>query len=226
MHPFGQMNWGDIWKHTVEKSQTKATDVTLHPNGQAVWGHIWKHTAEKSKQFQPMWLCFLTDFAFSWPWQSDCHGHEKATWWHKRMPNAAVGILLCHHVAVDMDYCIVVIIWSILSLVGKHILNDITKGKCDIMSHLVRSRGKHTVQCAHCAIEIPDPYVIMSQPPTIPPPLSTYLRHPWTASGLPVGLGNPPSQTYYKTNHSLPPANNICPVDWTQYSKLNSLTFA
>ena len=28
------------------------------------------------------------------------------------------NILLCYHVVVDMDYCIVVIIWSILSLVG------------------------------------------------------------------------------------------------------------
>ena len=33
-------------------------------------------------------------------------------------------------------------------------LNDITKGKSEIMSHLVRSRGKDTVQCAHCAVGI------------------------------------------------------------------------
>ena len=31
-------------------------------------------------------------------------------------------------------------------------LNDITIVKCEVMSHLVRLRGKDTVQCAHCAL--------------------------------------------------------------------------
>ena len=31
-------------------------------------------------------------------------------------------------------------------------LNDITIVKCEVMSHLVRLRGKDTVQCAHCAV--------------------------------------------------------------------------
>ena len=32
-------------------------------------------------------------------------------------------------------------------------LNDITIVKCEVMSHLVRLRGKDAVQCAHCALE-------------------------------------------------------------------------
>ena len=33
-------------------------------------------------------------------------------------------------------------------------LNDITIVKCEVMSHLVWLRGKDTVQCAHCAVEV------------------------------------------------------------------------
>ena len=44
-----QAIWGDIWKYTVEKSQTNATNVTLHHLKQAIWGHIWKHTVAKSQ---------------------------------------------------------------------------------------------------------------------------------------------------------------------------------
>ena len=47
-HCLKQAIWGDIWKRTVEKSQTNATNVTLHPLRQAIWGDIWKHTVEKS----------------------------------------------------------------------------------------------------------------------------------------------------------------------------------
>ena len=32
-------------------------------------------------------------------------------------------------------------------------LNDITIVKCEVMSHLVRLRGKDTVQRAHCALK-------------------------------------------------------------------------
>ena len=31
LHPHRQAIWGDIWKRTVEKSQTNPTNVTLHP---------------------------------------------------------------------------------------------------------------------------------------------------------------------------------------------------
>ena len=31
-------------------------------------------------------------------------------------------------------------------------LNDITIVECEVMFHLVRLRGKDTVQCAHCAL--------------------------------------------------------------------------
>ena len=37
-----QVIWGDIWKHTVEISQTNATNVSLPLLRQAIWGHIWK----------------------------------------------------------------------------------------------------------------------------------------------------------------------------------------
>ena len=40
--------WDNFWKHTVEKSQTNATSVTLHALIQVLWGHIWKRTVEKS----------------------------------------------------------------------------------------------------------------------------------------------------------------------------------
>ena len=46
MHLFRQAIWGNIWKPTVEKSQTNATNVILHPLMQVLWGHILKHTAE------------------------------------------------------------------------------------------------------------------------------------------------------------------------------------
>ena len=49
MHPQRQAIWGNIWKHTVEKSQTNATSVTLYLLGQTSWGHIWKRTVEKSQ---------------------------------------------------------------------------------------------------------------------------------------------------------------------------------
>ena len=47
MHSIRQAIWGDVWKSTVEKSQTSATSVNMHHLGQAIWGHIWKHTVEK-----------------------------------------------------------------------------------------------------------------------------------------------------------------------------------
>ena len=31
-------------------------------------------------------------------------------------------------------------------------LNDVTIGKCDVMSHLVQLRRKDTVQTSHCAM--------------------------------------------------------------------------
>ena len=44
-----QVIWGHIWKRTVEKSRTNATNVTMPLLGQAIWGNIWKYTVEKSK---------------------------------------------------------------------------------------------------------------------------------------------------------------------------------
>ena len=42
MHPLMQAIWGHIWKHTVEKSQTNATSVTMLLLGQTSWEHISK----------------------------------------------------------------------------------------------------------------------------------------------------------------------------------------
>ena len=92
MHPLMNPNWRHIWKHTVEKSQTYATNATMHCLRQTLWGHIlkdtveknqtnaasvtlpaliqvlwgdiWKCTAEKSKKMQSMWLCILTCMSF------------------------------------------------------------------------------------------------------------------------------------------------------------------
>ena len=36
------------WQHTVEKSRTSVTNVTMQLPMSALWGHIWKLTAEKS----------------------------------------------------------------------------------------------------------------------------------------------------------------------------------
>ena len=47
---FKHGNWGDIWKHTVAKSQTNATNVTLHTLMQVIRGDIWKHTVAKSQR--------------------------------------------------------------------------------------------------------------------------------------------------------------------------------
>ena len=49
MHLLWQAVWGDIWKPTVEKSQTNAINVTMHLLVQTVWGYVWKHTVDKSQ---------------------------------------------------------------------------------------------------------------------------------------------------------------------------------
>ena len=49
MHPLMQVIWGHTWKHTLEKSQTNATCVTMHHLRQVIWGHTWKNTLEKSR---------------------------------------------------------------------------------------------------------------------------------------------------------------------------------
>ena len=59
MHLIGKALWGHIWKHTVEKSLTNATNVTMHPPRQVIWGHIWKHTGERSNK------CNQCDFTSS-----------------------------------------------------------------------------------------------------------------------------------------------------------------
>ena len=48
MHLLVWIIWGHIWRHTVEKNQTSATNVTMHLLMQAIWGHIWKRTVGKS----------------------------------------------------------------------------------------------------------------------------------------------------------------------------------
>ena len=54
-----QVIWVNIWNHTMEKSQINATNVTLPLFGQTIWGDIWKHTVEKSEKMQPMQLCLF-----------------------------------------------------------------------------------------------------------------------------------------------------------------------
>jgi len=40
---------GDIWKATVEKSQTNVASATMNHLRKAIWGDIWKRTLEKSE---------------------------------------------------------------------------------------------------------------------------------------------------------------------------------
>ena len=49
MYALGQAIWGDIWEHTVEKSPTNATNVTIHLPLHIIWGCTWKRTVEKSQ---------------------------------------------------------------------------------------------------------------------------------------------------------------------------------
>ena len=80
MHPLRQAIWGDIWKHTAEKSQTNATNVIMHPLRQTVWGHIWRRTVEKSLK-----KCNQCDYASSdastLRRHMKTHSGEKSTVW-------------------------------------------------------------------------------------------------------------------------------------------------
>ena len=49
MHPSRQAIWGYIWKCTLGKSQTNATNVIMPHLVQVIRGHIWKHTVEKNQ---------------------------------------------------------------------------------------------------------------------------------------------------------------------------------
>ena len=52
--------WGNIWKSTVEKSQTNATNVTLPALTQVLWGDIWRDT----NQFRMNIIILDTYFQF------------------------------------------------------------------------------------------------------------------------------------------------------------------
>ena len=77
LYPIRQAIWGDVFKDSVEKSQTNGTSVIIHLLVHTIWRHIWKHTMEKLnkwnqcgfassrennlirkvKQMLAMWLC-------------------------------------------------------------------------------------------------------------------------------------------------------------------------
>ena len=48
-----QAIWGDIWKGTLEKNRSNATNVTMHLLKQVIWGVIWKLTLEKNPSNAP-----------------------------------------------------------------------------------------------------------------------------------------------------------------------------
>ena len=74
LHPLRQAIWRNTWTCTVGKSQTNVTNVTLHPFRQAIWGNTWKCTVEKkAKQMQPMWLCIFSGRQFE-----DAHAIQKS----------------------------------------------------------------------------------------------------------------------------------------------------
>ena len=75
-----QAIWEVIWKPTVEKSQTNATNVTMHPHIQALWGDIWKRTLVKSQtDAASVTLPALTQVLWGdiW-WSTDQFRKEKA----------------------------------------------------------------------------------------------------------------------------------------------------
>ena len=49
MHHIKQAIWGLIWKHIAGKSQTNATSVVMHFLKQAIWGNVWKYTTDKGR---------------------------------------------------------------------------------------------------------------------------------------------------------------------------------
>ena len=53
---FIKVIWGNIWKFTVEKSKTIATNATMRPLIKVIWGNILKRKVEKSKQMR---LCVI-----------------------------------------------------------------------------------------------------------------------------------------------------------------------
>ena len=48
LHQFGVAVLGLIWEHTVNKSHTNVTNVTIHPVSQVIWRNMSKFTLEKS----------------------------------------------------------------------------------------------------------------------------------------------------------------------------------
>ena len=57
MHHIKQAIWGLIWKHIAGKSQTNATSVVMHFLKQAIWGNVWKYTTEKRQTNATNALC-------------------------------------------------------------------------------------------------------------------------------------------------------------------------
>ena len=51
--------WRLLWKYTVEKSQTNATNVAMPPLNQINRKNVGKCTVDKNKQEQSVWLCIL-----------------------------------------------------------------------------------------------------------------------------------------------------------------------
>ena len=58
LYPIRQKIWGDIWKHTVKKSQTNTSSCAY--NLRTHWKKKKKHSGEV-KQMQPMGLCIYAD---------------------------------------------------------------------------------------------------------------------------------------------------------------------
>ena len=70
-------------------------------------------------------------------------------------------------------------------------LTNITIWKCDVMSHLVRSRGKDTVQCTHCAM-----CIALHGGAHPPPQDATFLERPPETVHVQAKLGCEGQKTY------------------------------
>ena len=78
MHLLLRTVWGLIWKSTVEKSQTDATNVTMHHLRQAILGHIWKHKVEKSQtSATSVIMCLLDNTILKTHTKVEDNGHRR-----------------------------------------------------------------------------------------------------------------------------------------------------
>ena len=93
-----QVLCGHIWKPTVEKSQTNATNVILHPRMQALWEHIWKLTVEKSQTNATIvTLPLHGQNSWQYTWKSMLQRDSKMVWKWKLLFDKCIKVNVQHY---------------------------------------------------------------------------------------------------------------------------------